>query len=214
VHNRSGTCSYKIKAVEDSIAVPTVDCNKNASDPPELEFEVECILDQRKSATATKPFLVRWKGYDADHDTWEPMESVANCEALERWLNPSTTLCAYEEERALRMETNKVAMTNLGLNGANPSTQVAKRSRRGAASSVDLFALEERVPPLALGDQVRAVYKHDQGGLKQRCRGVVRKTHPDNTYDIEYVPNSDGIVEVEFKKPRRWIEKTGKQTKK
>lgn len=88
----------------------------------------------------------------------------------------------------------------------------AKRTRRGNAAS--LVSLDDQLSTLANGDQVRAVYKHDEAGLKKRCRGVVRKAHSDNTYDIEYAPNVDGEVEVEFKKPRRWIEKMSKPTKK
>ena len=87
------------------------------------------------------------------------------------------------------------------------STQVAKRSRRNDASGINLVSLEGQSLPLALGNKVKAVYKHDQPGLKKRCRGVVQKIHSDNTFDIEYEPNFDGIVEVEVKKPRRFIQK-------
>ena len=86
---------------------PTV----NSSISPEhqlkpLEYEVESIVAQRSSATAKKPFKVHWKGYSDKHDTWEPRATVEDCEALEKWLNPS--ISAYEEQRAVRMEANKV----------------------------------------------------------------------------------------------------------
>uniref|UniRef100_A0A7S4DX17 Chromo domain-containing protein n=1 Tax=Lotharella globosa TaxID=91324 RepID=A0A7S4DX17_9EUKA len=37
-------------------------------------FEIECILDKRKRK-GKDFFLVKWKGYDEDHNTWEPAES-------------------------------------------------------------------------------------------------------------------------------------------
>ena len=74
--------------------------------PKPPEFEVESIVAQRKSATSKKPFKVHWKGYSDKHDSWEPRATVEDCEALDKWLNPSTS--AYEEQRAVQMEVNKV----------------------------------------------------------------------------------------------------------
>ena len=62
--------------------------------------------------------------------------------------------------------------------------------------------------------EIFAVYKHDQAGIKQWRRCAVRTVHRDNTYDIEYAANFDGEVEVELKKPRRWIQKVSEQIKK
>ena len=42
------------------------------------EFEVDCILLHRTSGKKTLEFLVRWKGYDASFDTWEPQDNLAH----------------------------------------------------------------------------------------------------------------------------------------
>jgi hypothetical protein len=52
--------------------------------PPELiegewEFEVEAILSHRFARGNKLEYLVRWKGYGHEHDTWEPEESCTNC---------------------------------------------------------------------------------------------------------------------------------------
>lgn len=44
------------------------------------EYEVEAIIDSRKSKDRTK-YLIRWKGYDESDDTWE-FEDTLNCPDL------------------------------------------------------------------------------------------------------------------------------------
>jgi hypothetical protein len=49
----------------------------------EEEWEVERILDTRVTHKKRK-YLVRWKGYTRDNDSWEPEENVQNAtEAVE-----------------------------------------------------------------------------------------------------------------------------------
>ena len=40
------------------------------------EFEVDSILLHRNAGRRNVEFLIRWKGYDASFDTWEPQ---SNC---------------------------------------------------------------------------------------------------------------------------------------
>lgn len=54
--------------------------------PPEVvdgeeEYVVERILDHRvsKRRGRKKFFLVRWAGYGAEHDSWEPIDNLDNC---------------------------------------------------------------------------------------------------------------------------------------
>jgi len=46
-----------------------------------VEFEVEKILNKRMVRGKEK-FLVRWKGYTAEEDTWENRENLENTKEL------------------------------------------------------------------------------------------------------------------------------------
>ena len=46
---------------------------------PAVEFEVERVLGKRQGrGRAGAQYLVRWKGYGAHEDTWEPASHLAN----------------------------------------------------------------------------------------------------------------------------------------
>lgn len=51
-------------------------------DPGEEEWEVEEICSHRKSEDGSLEFLVKWKGGE---ETWEPLQNVAETEALDRY---------------------------------------------------------------------------------------------------------------------------------
>ena len=44
----------------------------------EEEFKVDSILLHRAAGKKSLQFLVRWKGYDASFDTWEPQSNLAH----------------------------------------------------------------------------------------------------------------------------------------
>ncbi|XP_042134283.2 chromodomain Y-like protein isoform X2 [Peromyscus maniculatus bairdii] len=46
----------------------------------ERERQVERIVDKRKNKKGKTEYLVRWKGYDSEDDTWEPEQHLVNCE--------------------------------------------------------------------------------------------------------------------------------------
>jgi len=47
----------------------------------ELEYEVEHILDSRKYHNQYQ-YLVKWKGYDSGHNSWEPAAHLTHSEQL------------------------------------------------------------------------------------------------------------------------------------
>ena len=47
-------------------------------------YDVECIVDERIKGKKTE-FLVKWEGWSADDNTWEPLEHVQHCEAFAAW---------------------------------------------------------------------------------------------------------------------------------
>ena len=58
--------------------------------PPDLidgaqEYEVEMLLAHRQQGRQ-RQYLVKWKGYDTSHNTWEPTRNLVNAdEALEEY---------------------------------------------------------------------------------------------------------------------------------
>jgi hypothetical protein len=51
----------------------------------ELEYEVDTIIDSRRQKQGQKTqmeYLVKWKGYDAEHNSWEPKKNLSHCKEL------------------------------------------------------------------------------------------------------------------------------------
>jgi hypothetical protein len=66
-------------------AEPTIPGQATSEPPPveingELEYEVEQILDSRIYRNRFQ-YLVKWKGYTEEHNTWEPIDNVTNAQA-------------------------------------------------------------------------------------------------------------------------------------
>lgn len=61
----------------DAVAVPV----ENVLEEEEEEYEVESILEERPLTGNLKEYLVRWKGYGPENDTWEP-ETNLNCDSI------------------------------------------------------------------------------------------------------------------------------------
>ena len=53
------------------------------------EYEVEKIVRHKFNKKGKLQYLIRWKGYDESHDTWEPMENLNNSSDLVRHYNSS-----------------------------------------------------------------------------------------------------------------------------
>jgi len=77
---------YKIKGIIFSNAKPQIEGQKKILPKPVIiegqeEFEVEKILNKR-AIREKKKFLVRWKGYIVEEDTWKNRENLENAKEL------------------------------------------------------------------------------------------------------------------------------------
>ncbi|KAK2081509.1 Testis-specific chromodomain protein Y 1 [Saguinus oedipus] len=85
------------------------------------EFEVEAIIDKRQHQNGKTEYLVRWKGYDKEDDTWEPEQNLTNCEK-----------CIYDFNRQ-QMEKQKKSTGN--RTRTTSSNNIRKRTSRTSTSS-------------------------------------------------------------------------------
>ena len=69
--------------------------------PPEIidnveEFEVESILDYKTTHRGRRHFfLIRWKGYGREYDSWEPPANLTHCHNLLRTFLAANPHCPY-----------------------------------------------------------------------------------------------------------------------
>lgn len=75
--NRSYLKLYKEPTIKPQSAIPLPDVIKG-----HFEYEVEDIIDSKVDDNGVEKFLVRWKGFGAAHDTWEPEKNLANSREL------------------------------------------------------------------------------------------------------------------------------------
>ncbi|XP_035153772.1 testis-specific chromodomain protein Y 1-like [Callithrix jacchus] len=85
------------------------------------EYEVEAIIDKRKHRNGTTEYLVRWKGYDKQDDTWEPEQNLTNC---------GKCICDFN-----RRQTQKQKKSTWIRTRTTSSNNVRKRTSRTSTSS-------------------------------------------------------------------------------
>lgn len=62
------------------------------------EYEVEAVVDMKVLDDGTKIYLVKWKNYAEDQNTWEPIENLENCRSA---------LTQYERNHSTKKTANK-----------------------------------------------------------------------------------------------------------
>lgn len=74
------------------------------------EYEVARILDVKNYKNGTRDFLVRWKGFSAADDTWEPEDNLTCDDKIEAFLSRVESIYGVmKEERSLRVAPKKVS---------------------------------------------------------------------------------------------------------
>ncbi|KAG8513062.1 Chromodomain Y-like protein [Galemys pyrenaicus] len=111
---------------------------------------VERIVDKRKNKKGRTEYLVRWKGYDSEDDTWEPEQHLVNCEEYIHDFNRRHPERQREGAPARAPRTpphNARKQISRPANGGLP---------RAAAKALVLGKEPEaKPPPLAAGQKLR-----------------------------------------------------------
>ncbi|XP_004753702.1 chromodomain Y-like protein isoform X3 [Mustela lutreola] len=71
--------------------------------------QVERIVDKRKNKKGKIEYLVRWKGYDSEDDTWEPEQHLVNCEEYIHDFNRRHT---EKQKESTLTRTNRTSPNN------------------------------------------------------------------------------------------------------
>ncbi|KAM3516125.1 hypothetical protein MY11210_000147 [Beauveria gryllotalpidicola] len=73
----------KAQVIKDDIESPERDADQDGEEEDGGDWEVEKIVDARIEAeTYIHWYRVKWKGWSANHNTWEPKKNLASCQDL------------------------------------------------------------------------------------------------------------------------------------
>lgn len=78
----------------------------------EDEYEVEKIIDVRNKKDGSREFLVHWKNWSADYDSWEPEKHLQCADLIDRFFNRAEKLKdgGERELRVVRKHTTRFTL--------------------------------------------------------------------------------------------------------
>ncbi|CEJ00559.1 Putative Chromodomain Y-like protein 2 Short=CDY-like 2 [Rhizopus microsporus] len=115
-------------------------------------YEVEAILDKREFSTGVAEYLIKWKGYSEEHNTWEPEDNL-NCPDI---------LTAFNQGRINSREKNRETRKK------TKTQKIKKEKRRKSASTSSSKKKSATIGGKRKASDVSSeVPKNDQGGNAQ-----------------------------------------------
>lgn len=96
----------------------------------DAEYEVERIIDMKTKTDGTREFLVHWKRWSSDHDTWEPEENLNCKDLIEKYLQrlEEAKSSTVKELRTIRKHTDRFTL-NTQENGRRLSRRNRQKQR-------------------------------------------------------------------------------------
>lgn len=75
-------------------------------------FEVEKILDVQFHRDKKREFLIRWKGYSSNLDSWEPEENLNCHDLIDKFMNKLENIknVTLKELRPVRAQTQRFTL--------------------------------------------------------------------------------------------------------
>nr|XP_044992936.1 chromodomain Y-like protein [Jaculus jaculus] len=119
-------------------------------------YEVERIVDKRKNKKGKTEYLVRWKGYDSEDDTWEPEQHLVNCEEYihdfnrrhsERQKEGSLARASRTSPSNARKQISRSTHSNLSK--AAPKALVGSKDQTSQLLATSQKFRKNTAPPLA-----------------------------------------------------------------
>lgn len=76
------------------------------------DYEVERILDVQIHRNNKREFLIRWKGYSSNVDSWEPEENLNCKELIDKYMEKvdRAKMLSTKELRAVRAPTQRFTL--------------------------------------------------------------------------------------------------------
>ena len=94
----------------------------------EKEFEVERIIEVHFKKNKSREFLIRWKGFTASDDTWEPEENL-NCPDLIEKFMEKLDKAKKTDMRELRANPSLTKHYSLAAHGRRHSRRNMDKQR-------------------------------------------------------------------------------------
>ncbi|KAL1523816.1 hypothetical protein AB1Y20_018738 [Prymnesium parvum] len=114
-------------------------------------YEPELIVAERLARGVTQ-FQVKWKGYEARHNTWEPIEHLAGCEdMIVDFKKRATERIKELEQAAAEKRAQKQAALAEKLASDATAAAADRAEKRAAGTAAEKVVFEEII------DELRAV---------------------------------------------------------
>jgi len=76
------------------------------------EYVVEKILDHRVTEAGKKEYLLKWKGYSDDDNTWEPCENLNCTKLMDSYENKMLKIQKRKEEKEMKAIAARIAVSH------------------------------------------------------------------------------------------------------
>ncbi|XP_038076443.1 chromodomain Y-like protein 2 [Patiria miniata] len=124
------------------------------------DFEVTRIIKQRRNYKGKLEYLVRWKNYGSDDDTWEPVENLRNCIDLldafnERIMREKGPFSKPSPPRKKTSSSKQKHLNSI----TNDAKSREKKDFKVSSKNVDRFQLKRKNP---FQDECKVVIKREK----------------------------------------------------